>query len=76
MIASLVTERWNNVNTFSYDPNEASVKERCHVIELYTLANKLRHLPHEFLKARQVAEDAMSSWLDRCGLETNRLIAG
>lgn len=56
----------------SYDPNEASVKERCHVIELYSHANTLRHLPNKFFLARQKADDAITAWLDKYGPSTKQ----
>ena len=51
------------MSKFSYDPNDESVKARCHVIELYSQANALRHSPHQFLHARQQAESAAESWI-------------
>lgn len=55
------------MSTFSYDPNEPSVKDRCNVIKLYTQANALRHSPNEFIQARQDADNAITAWLDRYG---------
>ena len=55
------------MSTFSYDPNDESVKARCHVIELYAKANALRHIPHEFLHARQEADNAMNSLIAKYG---------
>lgn len=60
------------MRTTSYDPNEASVKERCHVIELYSNANTLRHSPSEFFQARQKADDAITAWLDKYGPSTRQ----
>lgn len=60
------------MRTPSYAPNEASVKERCHVIELYSHANTLRHSPNEFFQARQKADNAITAWLDKYGPHTRQ----
>lgn len=60
------------MSTFSYDPNESSVKDRCNVIELYTQANALRHSPNEFIQAKQDADNAITAWLDKYGPSTRQ----
>lgn len=51
-----------------YDPNEDSVIDRCHLINLYSQANNLRHLPLEFIPARQKAEEAALAWIAKYGV--------
>ncbi|MFZ4856776.1 MAG: hypothetical protein ACOYL3_10305 [Desulfuromonadaceae bacterium] len=51
-----------------YDPNENSVKDRCHLIRLYSQANNLRHLLREFITARQKAEEATLAWIAKYGV--------
>ena len=63
------------MSTFFYDPKEESVRARCHVIELYTQANELRHSPHQFLLARKEAENAAESWSAKYGPTLTRKIA-